>query len=473
MSKPLFSALASAALVFAAMGCEVNIENPGVGGDAGASNNGNSNNGVSNNNGDSNNGQASNNGASNNGASNNGASNNGASNNGGSNNLTANDSYPCEGDPDIPKDQCQGGAEWDAYEGDQALIDRGQYLVRHVAACVDCHNPATPDFVPLAECESWWSIRDCTKELAGWNFPFVDEAPEIEGLGNIGFPNLTPHPDGLGEWSPEDLRTAFTRGVRPEFVTERPRVMWPLMPYWNFRHFTEEDQNAIIAYLHSLPPIPSGAFPGAGPSNREPQPEDSPFRPLDLAEPSDRDGDGKIDGIAPVPDDFMPEVTLAEGDPDYDRAVEGKYLAQFACSLCHTPAYAPDAGLTPENILENYTWVAHDQANCGSDPGAALMWSSWWPGMIFGPTLPGEIHAQNITGHMTFGVGDWTVDELTRSVNGIDKANEPMCPPMYVDTWFAPLTDRDKESIAIYLKNSEPCDNNTEGMSFDCKLPAN
>jgi hypothetical protein len=48
-----------------------------------------------------------------------------------------------------------------------------------------------------------------------------------------------------------------------------------------------------------------------------------------------------------------------------------------------------------------------------------------------------------------------------------------MCPPMYVDTWFAEMTQEDKEAIATYLKYSEPCDNDTSGMYFDCKLPAN
>jgi hypothetical protein len=168
----------------------------------------------------------------------------------------------------------------------------------------------------------------------------------------------------------------------------------------------------------------------------------------------------------------MPAITLDAGDPDFEKAERGKYLAQVACSYCHTPAYEPDAGWDPEDIVNQYTYVDHEAANCGSDQDGAIIYSSWWPGSaLYGPAFPDEIHAQNITGHMTFGVGDYTIDELIRSVNGTDKENELMCPPMYVDTWFAEMTAEDKEAIAIYLQNSAPCDNDTEGMGFDCRLP--
>lgn len=480
MNRKALSALAAALVLVA---CEINIENPGVDSDAGVNNSvdNNANNATNANN--INNIQP-NNTATNNNANNTTTNNNANNTNANNNSTVANDEYPCQDDPDILKEQCQGGVEWDQYEGDAELIGRGQYLVRHVAACVDCHTPVTADFVPKEACDAIWSNRDCEKELAGFNLPFFDYAPFTPELGNVGIPNLTPHPDGLGEWGPEDLRTAFIKGIRPEFETEKPRLLFPVMPYWVFNTMTDADADAIIAYLHSLPPIPSGEpgtvsemgvpMPGSGPSDREPQPEDSPLRPLDLAEPEMVDGG--LDGIGPVPDDFMPAITLDPGDPDYAQAEEGKYLATFACAYCHTPAFAPEPGTAPEDIASTYTWTAPDRAMCGSEVGVGVMpFSSWTPGFFFGPpgTFPEEIHAQNITGHATFGVGDWTVDELVRAVNGIDKQNEPMCPPMYVDTWFSLLTAEDKEAIATYLKYSEPCDNDTEGMSFDCKVPGN
>lgn len=351
MKRVLFP-VTGLALAACLWGCEVNIENPGVAGDAG--NNGGAD--VTPNNSTNNNGNNGNNNNSNNGnndtpdAGNNDRVDLGHDDMG---NPISNDEWPCK-DLGIEKERCQGGAEWDAYEGDQALIDRGEYLALHVAACTDCHTPLTADFMPQEGCESWWSIRACDAPMSGWNTPFYDLAPEIEGVGAIGIPAITPHPDALGEWTPEELRMAFTKGIRPEWYTERPRIMIPYMPYNQFFHLTKEDEDAIIAYLHSIPPSPPVVTEF---DEREPMEAGSVWEKFDTLEPADLDGDGVLDGLGgPTPTSGMPAITLDATDPNFEKAEHGRYLTEIACASCHTPALAPDPTLEGEDLLAQYNF---------------------------------------------------------------------------------------------------------------------
>ena len=62
--------------------------------------------------------------------------------------------------------------------------------------------------------------------------------------------NLTPDPEtGLGDWSDEEIRRAFTTGLARD-----GRVMhWQAMPWDHFSNLTLEDQDALVFYLRSLP----------------------------------------------------------------------------------------------------------------------------------------------------------------------------------------------------------------------------
>ena len=119
-------------------------------------------------------------------------------------------------------------------ETDQALIERGRYLVT-VGNCTDCH---TDGFLLGQPSEELY--------LAGAQTGFY-----MEGLGVMYPPNLTPDPEtGLGGWTREDIVRALKEGVRPDGGLVRPP-----MPIVNTSQLTDEDAYAMAAFLKSLPPV--------------------------------------------------------------------------------------------------------------------------------------------------------------------------------------------------------------------------
>lgn len=112
-------------------------------------------------------------------------------------------------------------------------INRGAYLVNAPGHCGECHTPRNL----LGGPESSWAFSG---------------GPEPDGEGFI--PNITPHEQGIGDWSSEDIVTALKTGLLPEFETFGGSMI-PVQE--NMAKLTAEDQTAIAAYLQSLPPKPS------------------------------------------------------------------------------------------------------------------------------------------------------------------------------------------------------------------------
>ena len=113
-------------------------------------------------------------------------------------------------------------------------VDRGEYLVS-ISGCGDCHTPG-----------HFLGQPDMDRFLGGSDVGF-----EIPGLGTFYGPNLTPDPEtGLGDWTEAEIVTALTTGVRPD-----GRQLAPAMPWMGFANLTDEDANAIAAYLKTLPAV--------------------------------------------------------------------------------------------------------------------------------------------------------------------------------------------------------------------------
>ena len=144
---------------------------------------------------------------------------------------------------------------------DDARLARGQYLVT-IAGCNDCHTPLVPG--------ANGPERDMTRMLSGHpetlvmpSLPARPEAPwetvasttftAWSGPWGVSFTaNLTPDPDtGLGRWTLKNFKDTIRTGRH----LGRGREILPPMPIPMYRHLSDEDLEAIFAYLQSIPAV--------------------------------------------------------------------------------------------------------------------------------------------------------------------------------------------------------------------------
>jgi mono/diheme cytochrome c family protein len=117
---------------------------------------------------------------------------------------------------------------------DDAQVARGRYLVT-IAGCSDCHTPGALLGAP-----------DMKRYLGGSDVGF-----SIPGQGVFVGENLTPdRGTGLGQWTSDQIVTAIRTGKRPD-----GGELSPVMPYPAFSHLTDDDAEAIAAFLKSLPAV--------------------------------------------------------------------------------------------------------------------------------------------------------------------------------------------------------------------------
>ena len=111
-------------------------------------------------------------------------------------------------------------------------VEYGEYLVA-IAHCMECHSPMTPTGPDLGE------------NLGRGGFEF--HGP----WGTSIAPNLTNHPDGLADYTDDEIKTMITEGRRPD-----GEAMLPPMPYPFLAQMTSEDLDAIVLYLRTVPGKP-------------------------------------------------------------------------------------------------------------------------------------------------------------------------------------------------------------------------
>jgi mono/diheme cytochrome c family protein len=122
------------------------------------------------------------------------------------------------------------------------LVELGEYLVVDVMRCTGCHTPR----------DATTGLADTTMLMGG------GQAFERE-FGIVYGGNITPHEaTGIGAWEDEDIARVFREGVR---IDGRRLV---LMPWQDYSIISDEDLEAVIAYMHALEPIdnevPNPAF---------------------------------------------------------------------------------------------------------------------------------------------------------------------------------------------------------------------
>jgi mono/diheme cytochrome c family protein len=139
--------------------------------------------------------------------------------------------------PTLAAALCLGASAASAAELEVA---RGKYLVT-IAGCNDCHTP-----------ESFLGKPDFSRRLGGSDVGFA-----IPGKGVFVGANLTPDKEtGLGNWTDDQIITAFTAGLWPD-----GRRLAPIMPWQALTQLSPDDAHAIVAYLRSIPAV-KNAVPG-------------------------------------------------------------------------------------------------------------------------------------------------------------------------------------------------------------------
>jgi mono/diheme cytochrome c family protein len=245
------------------------------------------------------------------------------------------------------------------------MVERGTVIVRHMALCGGCHTASGG------------------MELAG-NAAFKG--------GALPAPNLTPHADGIGNWTDQQIMNAFRNGVDDE-----GRHLDPAMPYWLFHNMSDADALAVVAFLRSLTPV-AGEVGAANPD----------------ATPA----------TALSPNDF-PSSTLQPADAGYAEAQTGKYLVSGVaqCVRCHSPS---TAGLPSGSFFSGATPPNNTS--------------------FFGP---------NLTPDATTGLSGWNADDIATALKaGTAKGGATLCASSSMPSGskgYGGMTDADAHAIGVYL----------------------
>ena len=282
-----------------------------------------------------------------------------------------------------------------------SVLERGEYLVKTVAGCGECHTPRTAD-----------GSLDTSQWLVGVPNRF-DLVPDDDTMGGISTQNLTPA--NLATWSDAQIEQAFLDGVAND-----GSPLYPLMPYYAYHNMTAADAAAIVAYLRAIPAIPS-AIPA-----RQPLPE-----PLLAPAPS-------------LPESAIPQTTLAATDPRYASAERGRYLAGEIgfCLDCHTTWRA---GVTPPLDLT--------RVFAGGRAFSAREW-------VVPSPAPAVVYSYDVTPAAS-GIMGWTANDVAVAITyGAPPGGASLCRPMP----FGPvgglggILAQDALDIGNYLTTIPPVD---------------
>lgn len=113
-------------------------------------------------------------------------------------------------------------------------VARGEYLVRTLSGCGDCHTPTDDKGQPLPGMEF------------GGGGEFHDVLDHMKPLHSL---NITPDPSGIAHYD----EALFLQTIRTGLVVGRR--LNPIMPIENYRGMTDSDLKDIFAFLQSVPRV--------------------------------------------------------------------------------------------------------------------------------------------------------------------------------------------------------------------------
>jgi len=276
-------------------------------------------------------------------------------------------------------------------------LARGKYLFEAVADCAGCHSPR--DFTRVGAPEF--------KDQRGSGNVFSDFLIGMPGV--LVAANITPDMEtGIGGWSDGEKIRAIREGVDRD-----GNALFPMMPYSTYRHMSDEDVEALVAYMDTLPPV------------RHAMPKTQISFPVNLLIKS-----------APQPAGSVPP-------PDRTNRVRyGQYLAQVAgCGDCHTPA----------------------------EKGQPVPGMEFAGGQVFA-SKAGTVVSANITPDMDTGIGKWPEEFFQKKLHEYSDYAEHGAPPLpgprafTLMPWLAytNLASEDISAIYAFLRTVKPVRHSVE-----------
>jgi mono/diheme cytochrome c family protein len=269
---------------------------------------------------------------------------------------------------------CLLAASGAARAADAAALARGKVLMEGIVACGNCHMAVGPQGEPLFD-----------KPLSG-GFKFDD--PGFTAYA----PNITPDAaTGIGRWTDAQLGKAIREGLKPD-----GSLVGPPMPIEFYRHISDADLAAIIAWLRAQPAVKHEVT-------------KSVYR-------------------MPLPPAYGPPVGKVTAPPKSDKLRYGEYLATIGhCMECHTPR----------------------------DDKGMLIHAQWGAG---GQGIPGP-WGVSVSANLTPGAGglnDWTDAEIAHTIRtGLDRKGQPLKPPMAFG-FYKNIDNADMAALIAYLRSLKP-----------------
>lgn len=275
-------------------------------------------------------------------------------------------------------------------------IERGRYLFENVAHCTGCHSPRD------------WS-KFSAPVVAGTVGSGVEFPAELGLPGSIVATNLTPDPEtGLGNWTDGEKVRAIREGVSRD-----GRALFPFMPYPAFSKMSDEDVEAIVAYMNTLKPV-KHALPKT-----------------------------KLDFPVSLMSKFAPKPVEGKvsAPSRSDKLAYGRYLVTIGdCAGCHTP----------------------------KERGKDIEGKEYAGGMDF--QFPGlMVRSANITPDEETGIGSWTEERFVGQFKGHAEKTFETSPKAVQANFtlmgwmdYSKMEEDDLRAIYTYLKTLKPVHNPVE-----------
>ncbi|MBS1914632.1 MAG: c-type cytochrome [Bacteroidetes bacterium] len=270
--------------------------------------------------------------------------------------------------------------------GDKA---HGEYLVKHVAACGECHTQRNEAGV----------FVDSLTMAGGREFP-------VGSVGSIFAPNITPDTEtGIGSWTDQQIIAAIRTGRLPDTEDGKPTsdtVISPVMPYWLYANMTDSDVNDIVAYLRSLKPVH--------------------YEPTENTVP------------ASLLVRWAPQAGIPDATPNNAQTQRGKYLVTLArCIDCHTAPAAGSGNPLAQGVDVSRFLAGGNRYVSMADPNKFIT-------------------AKNITPDDDTGIGGWSTGQIDSALAlGWDDQHEGLCPTMPWASYNA-MVKADRDAIIAYLR---------------------